>query len=267
MVPSWPSEERNGARTQVSLTILVTGATAGFGEAFTRRFIRDGHRVIATGRRLERLQKLAAELGDKVLPVQLDVTDAAAVAALPGSLPAGWQQIDVLVNNAGLALGLDPAFKASLSDWDTMVATNVTGLMHVTRAILPGMVERNAGHVINLGSTAGSYPYPGGHVYGASKAFVKQFTLNLRADLVGTNIRVTDVEPGLVGGSEFSAVRFGGDQSKADAVYAGTQPLMPDDIAETVAWVVGLPKHVNINRVEMMPTCQASGPLAVKRAG
>jgi 3-hydroxy acid dehydrogenase/malonic semialdehyde reductase len=251
----------------MSLTVLITGATAGFGEATTRRFIRDGHRVIATGRRAERLDALAKELGPSVLAFPLDVTDAAAVAALPGSLPAEWQAIDVLVNNAGLALGLDPAFKASLSDWDTMVATNVTGLLHVTRALLPGMVARNSGHIINLGSTAGSYPYPGGHVYGASKAFVKQFSLNLRADLIGTGVRVTDLEPGLVGGSEFSRVRFGGDAAKAEAVYAGTQPLLPDDIAEAIAWVVALPAHVNINRMEMMPTCQAAGPIAVKRRG
>jgi 3-hydroxy acid dehydrogenase/malonic semialdehyde reductase len=193
------------------------------------------------------------------------VTDADAVAALPGSLPEGWRVVDVLVNNAGLALGLDPAFRAQIGDWDKMVATDVTGLMHVTHALLPGMVERDQGIIINLGSTAGSYPYPGGHIYGAAKAFVAQFSLNLRADLVGTNVRVTNLEPGLVGGSEFSKVRFGGDAQKAAAVYAGTQPLMPDDIAEAVAWLVGLPPHVNINRMEMMPTCQAPGPLAVKR--
>ncbi len=251
----------------MTLTALVTGASAGFGEAITRRLVRDGHRVIATARRIERLEALAAELGTAVLPFALDVTDAPAVAALPASLPAAWQTIDVLVNNAGLALGLDPAWRASVSDWDTMVATNVTGVLHVTRAVLPGMVERDFGLIVNLGSTAGSYPYPGGHVYGASKAFVKQFSLNMRADLVGTGVRVTDIEPGLVGGSEFSRVRFGGDADKAAAVYAGTTPLNPQDIAETVGWVVGLPPHVNINRVEMMPTCQASGPLAVKRRG
>jgi 3-hydroxy acid dehydrogenase/malonic semialdehyde reductase len=146
-----------------------------------------------------------------------------------------------------------------------MVATNVTGLIHVTRAILPGMVSRNRGLILNLGSAAGTYPYPGGHVYGASKAFVKQFSLNLRADLVGTGVRVTDLEPGLVGGTEFSTVRFEGDQAKADAVYAGTTPLSAEDVAEAAAWVLGLPDHVNINRIEMMPTCQASGPFAIKR--
>ena len=247
-------------------TALVTGATAGFGAAITRRLVRDGHRVIATGRRTDRLDALAAELGSVVLAVTLDVTDARAVAALPGSLPAEWQEVDILVNNAGLALGMDPAWKASLSDWETMVSTNVTGLIGVTRAMLPAMVERNRGIVISLGSTAGSYPYPGGHVYGASKAFVTQFMLNLKSDLVGTNIRVTSVEPGLVGGTEFSSVRFGGDGDKAAGVYKGTTPLTAEDIAETVGWLVGLPEHVNINRVEMMPTCQAPGPLAIKRS-
>jgi 3-hydroxy acid dehydrogenase/malonic semialdehyde reductase len=146
-----------------------------------------------------------------------------------------------------------------------MVATNVTGLMHMTRALLPAMVAANTGHVINLSSTAALYPYPGGHVYGASKAFVTQFSLNLRADLVGTGVRVTDLEPGLVGGTEFSTTRFHGDAAKAASIYAGTTPLGPEDIAEAVSWVIGLPAHVNINRLEMMPTCQASGPLALKR--
>ena len=246
-------------------TILVTGATAGFGAAFARRFVADGHRVIATGRRVERLAALAEELGERLLPMALDVTDKAAVAGFVDSLPEGWRQIEVLVNNAGLALGLSPAWEADLADWDTMVATNVTGLIHVTRAILPGMVARNDGIILNIGSVAGVYPYPGGHVYGGSKAFVQQFSLNLRADLVGRNIRVTDIEPGMVQGSEFSTVRFGGDDNKAAAVYAGTNAMVPEDIAETAAWLISLPPHVNINRIEMMPTCQANGPFAVKR--
>ncbi len=249
----------------MSLTILVTGATAGFGAAFARRFARDGHRVIAAGRRAERLDGLRTELGDAVLPFPLDVTDAAAVAALPGSLPEGWRQVDVLVNNAGLALGTGPAQGANLADWDTMVATNITGLIHMTRALLPGMVERDSGHIVNLGSIAGNVSYPGGNVYGGTKAFVGRFTDNLKADLVGTGVRVTSIEPGLVGGSEFSTVRMGGDAEKAAAVYAGTTPLTPEDIAEAVAWVVGLPAHVNINSMEMMPTCQAVGPLTIKR--
>jgi 3-hydroxy acid dehydrogenase/malonic semialdehyde reductase len=250
----------------LTLTLLVTGASSGFGRAITLRFVRDGHRVVAAARRRERLEQLRRELGEAVLPLTLDVTEAAAVACLPECLPQGWRDIDVLVNNAGLALGLDPAPTARLEHWDTMVATNVVGLMHVTRALLPQMVARNRGHIVNLGSVAGTYPYPGGHVYGASKAFVRQFSLNLRADLVGTGVRVTELEPGLVGGSEFSNVRFG-DDAKAAAVYAGIQPLTPEDIAEAVAWTVNLPPHVNINRIEMMPTCQASGPFAVKRQG
>jgi 3-hydroxy acid dehydrogenase/malonic semialdehyde reductase len=245
--------------------ILITGATAGFGAAFARRFVKDGHRVIATGRRVERLEGLAKELGKAVLPVPLDVTDAKAVAGFVEALPAAWREIDVLVNNAGLALGLSPAWDADLAEWDRMVATNVTGLMHVTRAVLPGMVARNKGTILNLGSVAGTYPYPGGHVYGGTKAFVEQFSLNLRADLAGKNIRVTSIEPGLVGGSEFSKVRFGGDEKKAADVYKGTTPLSPVDIAETAAWIVGLPAHMNINRIEMMPTCQASAAFAIKR--
>ena len=247
-------------------TVLVTGATAGFGQAIARRFVRDGHRVIATGRRAERLDALRAELGKSLLPFPLDVTDAQAVAKLPGSLPASWE-VDVLVNNAGLGLGVSPAQASRLQDWETMVATNVIGLMRMTHALLPGMVERDRGHIVNVSSTAARYPYPGGNVYGASKAFVTQLSANLKADLVGTGVRITDLEPGLVGGSEFSRVRFGGDAERAASVYAGTTPLTPEDIAEAVAWVVGLPDHVNINRLEMMPTCQAPGPLTIKRQG
>ena len=246
-------------------TALVTGATAGFGTAIATRLVADGWRVVLVGRRQERLDALAGELGEAAHAVKLDVTDTASVAALPGSLPEAFRSVDVLVNNAGLALGLAPAAQAELADWDRMVATNITGLIHMTRALLPGMVERNRGHVVNLGSVAGTYPYPGGHVYGGTKAFVRQFTLNLKADLVGTNVRVTDIEPGLCGGTEFSQVRFGGDAAKAAEVYKGTTPLSAEDIAEAVAWAVQLPAHVNINRIEMMPTCQASGPFAIKR--
>ena len=246
---------------------LVTGATAGFGAAIARRLVADGYKVVATGRRQERLERLAAELGPSLLPFMQDVTDTASVAALPGSLPEAFRDIDVLVNNAGLALGLSPAYEADIADWESMVATNVQGVIHMTRALLPGMVARNRGHVVSLGSVAGTYPYPGGHVYGATKAFVAQFMLNLKADLVGTNVRVTDIEPGLCGGTEFSSVRFGGDQEKADNVYKGTRPLSAEDIAEAISWVVRLPAHVNINRIEMMPTCQAFSPFNIKRTG
>ena len=210
------------------------------------------------------METLASELGEGVLAFPLDVTDADAVRALPASLPSGWREVDILVNNAGLARGIKPAQATELADWDQMVATNVTGLMHLTHAILPGMVARDRGHVINIGSVAGTYPYPGGNVYGATKAFVRQFTLNLRADLVGTQVHATDIEPGLVGGSEFSQVRFG-DATKAAAVYEGTDPLTPDDIADTVAWIVSRPARVNVNRIELMPTCQGPGPFAIKR--
>ena len=250
----------------MTLTVLVTGATAGFGAAMARRFVRDGHRVIAAARRTDRLHAMHADLGADVLPLTLDVTDARAVAALPDSLPADWRDVDVLINNAGLALGLAPAHTAQVADWDRMVAVNISGMMHMTHALLPGMVARNRGHIINISSTAAIYPYPGGHVYGASKAFVTQFSLNLRADLVGLSVRVTDLEPGLVGGTEFSVNRFGGDTARASAVYAGTVPLTADDIAEAASWVVNLPVHMNINRMEIMPTCQAPGPLVIKRS-
>lgn len=251
----------------MGFTVLVTGASAGFGAAFSRRFVRDGHRVIAAARRTDRLHALRDELGEALLPLALDVSDPAATVALPDALPEGWREVDVLVNNAGLALGLGPAQEADLQDWETMLATNVAGLMRLTRALLPGMVARDRGTIVNISSVAGSYPYPGGNVYGATKAFVTQFTLNLKADLTGTNVRATSIEPGLVGGSEFSRVRFGGDTAKADAVYAGTQPLLPEDIAEAVAWVVGLPPHMNVNRMELMPTCQGPGPFVIKREG
>ena len=244
---------------------LVTGASAGFGEAITRRLVRDGHRVIAAARREDKLRALADELGEAVLPFALDITDKAAVEALPDALPEGWREVEVLVNNAGLASGLSPFQEADPDGLEAMMMTDVVGLVRLTRALLPGMVARGRGHVVNLGSVAGDYPYPGGHVYGAAKAFVKQFSLNLKADLVGQPVRVTNIEPGLVGGSEFSQVRFGGDADRAAKVYEGTDPLMPDDIAEAVAWVVSLPAHVNINRLEMMPVCQGPGPSVVKR--
>lgn len=245
--------------------VLVTGASAGFGRAISERFLRDGYRVIAAARRMEPLRALQQQYGDAVLPVSLDVRDAQAVAALRDSLPEAWRDIDVLVNNAGLALGKEKAHEADFQDWRTMIDTNVTGLALMTHAFLPGMVARKRGLVINIGSVAGKYPYPGGNVYGATKAFVAQFSRNLRADLTGTGVRVTDVQPGLVGETEFSLVRYKGDQERTAAMYAGAHPLRPEDIAETVAWVASLPPHVNVNAIEVMPTSQSFAALTVTR--
>jgi 3-hydroxy acid dehydrogenase/malonic semialdehyde reductase len=250
-----------------SRTVFVTGASAGFGEAIARRFAADGARVVVSARRSDRITELAKELGHDVLPLTLDVRDRAAVADAVSGLPPEFAAIDVLVNNAGLALGLEPAYAASLDDWDAMIDTNCKGLAYCTRAVLPGMVQRGHGHVINLGSIAGTYPYPGGNVYGATKAFVHQFSLDLRSDLQGTGVRVTSVEPGLSGGTEFSVVRFGGDQAKAGQVYEGVHPLEAGDVAEAVHWAASLPSHVNINVIEMMPVAQSFGPLAVAREG
>lgn len=247
------------------MIILVTGATAGFGEGITRRFVENGHKVIATGRRQERLQALKDDLGESVLTVQLDVRNRAAIEEALAGLPPQWREIDVLVNNAGLALGLEPAHKANVDDWETMIDTNNKGLVYMTRAVLPGMVERNRGHIINIGSTAGSWPYAGGNVYGATKAFVQQFSLNLRTDLHGTAVRVTNIEPGLVGGTEFSSVRFKGDDDKAGKTYENTTALTPEDVTEAVWWVATLPKHVNINTLEMMPVSQTYAGLSVHR--
>ncbi len=247
------------------MIVLVTGASSGFGAAIARRFVHEGHQVIAAARRTDRLTALAAELGTQLLPVELDVTDKASIDHMLTTLPRDWQAIDVLVNNAGLALGLEPAQAAHLQDWETMIATNCQGLVWMTRALLPQMVERGRGHIINIGSVAGSYPYPGGNVYGATKAFVDQFTLNLRADLVGTGVKATNVAPGMSGGTEFSNVRFKGDDAAAAKVYEGTQPLTADDVAEATYWAATLPAHVNINHIEMMPVCQGFSPFTVKR--
>lgn len=247
------------------MIVFVTGASAGFGAAIARRFVQAGHRVVATARRLDRLQALADELGEALLPLELDVRDRAAVEAVPGALPPGFAEIDLLVNNAGLALGMEPAHQASLDDWQAMIDTNCTGLVQVTRALLPGMVERRRGHVINIGSTAGNWPYAGGNVYGASKAFVRQFSLNLRTDLHGTGVRVSNIEPGLCGGTEFSNVRFHGDDARAVSVYANVQPLSAEDIAESVHWIATLPAHVNVNEIELMPVAQSFGGLVVQR--
>jgi 3-hydroxy acid dehydrogenase/malonic semialdehyde reductase len=244
--------------------VLVTGASSGFGEAITRRFASAGARVIAAARRADRLKDLAAGLGPQVLPVTLDVRDRAAVTAAIDGLPAEFAEIDLLVNNAGGAFGLSPAQDADLDDWEQMIDTNCKGLAYCTRVVLPGMVARHRGHVINLGSVAGTYPYPGGNAYGGTKAFVHEFSLNLRSDLHGTGVRVTCVEPGMAD-TEFSTVRFSGDKAKADAVYAGMQPLTADDVAESVYWAATLPPHVNINTIELMPVAQSFAPFQVAR--
>ncbi len=247
-------------------TILITGASAGFGEACARQFAITGNRLILSARRRQRLEVLASELADTcpVHVLELDVRDRAAVEKAVNSLPEDFRAIDVLVNNAGLALGLEPSHEVAIEDWETMVDTNIKGLMYCTRYILPGMVERNHGHIVNISSTAGNWPYPGGNVYGGTKAFVTQFSRNLRADLLGTKVRVTCIQPGMAE-TEFSNVRFKGDETKAERVYQGTEPLTATDIAEAVAWVVNRPAHVNINAVEMMPVDQTWGPLAVHR--
>ncbi len=245
-------------------TVLVTGASAGFGDTIARRFAGAGARVVVAARRVDRLAALAEELGPNVLPIGLDVTDRDAVTRAVAGLPDEFSRIDVLVNNAGLALGIEPAQRADLDNWDRMIDTNCKGLVAMTRAVLPGMVERGRGHVVNLGSVAGTYPYPGGNVYGGTKAFVHQFSQNLKADLIGTPVRVTVVEPGMVD-TEFSVVRFGGDAGRAKNVYAGMQPLGPDDVADVILWCTTRPPHVNVNVLEVMPVAQAFSPFAVHR--
>ncbi|KES18518.1 Short-chain alcohol dehydrogenase of unknown specificity [Gilliamella apicola SCGC AB-598-I20] len=243
--------------------VLVTGASSGFGQAICRKLIADGYKVIGAARRLDKLQKLAQELGDNFLPLTLDVSKKDSVETILLQLPKEFQPIDILINNAGLALGLEPAYDADYNDWQTMIETNVVGLVHLTHQILPGMVERNNGYIINLGSVAGTYPYKGGNVYGASKAFVKQFSANLRTDLLGKKVRVTNIEPGLCGGTEFSNVRFHGNAEQAAAVYKDVDFITPEDIANTVSWLVNTPSHFNVNSIEIMPVAQASAGLAV----
>lgn len=242
---------------------LVTGASSGFGQAICRKLIDDGYKVIGVARRADKLQKLAEELGTNFCALPLDVTKKDAVESILLQLPKEFQPIDILINNAGLALGLEPAYQANYEDWETMVQTNIVGLIHLTHHLLPGMVERNFGYIINLGSVAGTYAYKGGNVYGATKAFVKQFSANLRTDLLGKKIRVTNIEPGLCGGTEFSSVRFHGNNEQAAAVYEGVDYITPEDIANTVSWLVNTPTHFNVNALEIMPVAQASAGLAV----
>ncbi len=251
-----------------TLTVFVTGASAGFGAAAARQFAERGAMVVASARRFDRVATIRDRLPnlfrDNVLAVELDVRDDAAVKQTLQDLPAEFAAIDVLINNAGLALGMGPAQSADMDDWEVMIDTNIKGLIYCTRAILPGMVQRERGHIINLGSVAGTYPYPGGNVYGGTKAFVHQFSLNLRADLSGTKIRVTSVEPGMAD-TEFSEVRFKGDGAKAASVYRGMKPTSADDIADVIRYVATTPAHVNINRVEIMPVQQAFATFAVSR--
>ena len=247
------------------MTILITGASAGFGKSACQLFVQNGYRVIGAARRMDKLNALKDELGENFLPLQMDMTDKNSINNALSQIPTEWQEIELLVNNAGLALGLEPAYKADFADWEQMIATNVLGLSYLTRQILPKMVERKNGHIINIGSIAGTYPYPGGNVYGATKAFVKQFSRNLRADLAGTCVRVSNIEPGLCGDTEFSNVRFKWDNEKAAQVYENVEFVTPDDIAEIILWIFRQPKHVNINSIEVMPVAQSYSALSIYR--
>jgi NADP-dependent 3-hydroxy acid dehydrogenase YdfG len=245
--------------------VLVTGATAGMGRGLAIGLLNAGARVIATGRRSQRLQQLEGEArSERLLTRALDVQSAASLQQCLDGLPPDFSAIDTLINNAGLALGLNKAPEASLEDWETMIHTNVLGLTRVTRAILPGMVARNRGDIVNMSSVAATYPYPGGNVYGATKAYVRQLSLNLRADLLGTAIRVTSVELGLCE-TEFSLVRFKGDAAAARAPYAGMRPLVTQDVVDIIESILRLPAHVNVNTIEVMPVQQAFAALAVDR--
>lgn len=243
--------------------ILITGATSGFGRALALLAAKEGARVIAAGRRKERLAALAKESAN-IYPLVLDIRDIQDMKKALADLPPEYAAIDVLVNNAGLALGFESFEKQDADNNQQMIDTNISGLVHLTHAVLPGMIARGSGYIVNVSSIAGSYPYPGGNVYGGTKAFVTQFSLNLRADLVSKNIRVTSIEPGMCD-TEFSLVRFAGDQQKANNVYEGMTPLSAEDIANTILWCISQPAHVNINRLEVMPTQQAFSPFAVSR--
>ena len=247
------------------MNVLITGASAGFGKALAERLITNGHRVIGCARRLDKLNALADTLGEAFLPVVMDVSDTASIPLIIADLPADFKQIDVLVNNAGLALGTEPAQKADLDDWMLMIDTNIKGLMALTHAVLPAMVARDSGYIINVGSIAGSWPYFGGNVYGATKAFVKQFSLNLRADLLGTQVRVTNLEPGNVAGTEFSNVRYHGDDDKAAQVYDGFKTMTGDDIGDILLWLIESPAHINVNRLEVMPVAQTYNGLTIAK--
>ena len=244
-------------------TIFITGATAGIGAASARRFAEGGWQVVGTGRRRERLDALAGELGDAFLPLEADVRDAEAMAAAVDGLPEGFAAMDLLLNNAGLAPPLDALQDAELAPSVQSIETNITGLVALTRKLLPGLIQRK-GAVVNLSSVAATYPYRGGAVYGGTKAFVTQFSLDLRADLHGTGVRVTSIEPGMIE-TEFTLVRNGWDKAASDALYGGMDPMTAQDLAETIWWVATLPPHVNINRLELMPVNQSFAGFQVAR--
>ena len=245
-------------------TVLITGATSGFGAAAVKRFASAGWNVIATGRRAERLQPLVEAFGaDRVHAATFDIRDDDALEQMLANLPDGFRAIDVLINNAGLALGTSPAQNASLQDWRTMIDTNITALVTLTHRLLPSLIERK-GVIINMSSVAASYPYPGGNTYGGTKAFVKQFSLGLRSDLHGTGVRVTSIEPGMAE-TEFTLVRTHGDQAASDRMYGDATPMTADDIAEQLFYIATLPPHLNINRLEIMPVTQSFSPFQVDR--
>ena len=255
----------DAAPAPTAKTAFVTGVTAGFGAALARRFVAGGWRVAGTGRRVDRLHALRDELGDAFHPMAFDLRDEGALAQAVDGLPEAFRGVDLLVNNAGLAQGLTPAQEADLADWRTMTGTNIDALLTVTRRMLPTLIERR-GAIVNLSSVAATYPYKGGAVYGATKAFVLQFSLDLRADLLGTGVRVTSIEPGMCE-TEFTVVRNGGDQAASDALYKGVNPLTAEQIADSIWWVATLPPNMNINRLELMPVNQAFAGFAVHREG
>lgn len=248
------------------MLIIVTGASSGFGYHISKQLIQHGHRVIGIARRVEHLQHLQQELGRDFFSLALDLSQPYVYLEEKfKSIPERFvlENVDVLINNAGLALGLERADNAQIDDWNQMVDVNIKGVLAMTKLVLPFMVKKKSGYIINMGSIAGSYPYPRGHVYGATKAFIKQFSLNLRADLAGMGIRVSNVEPGLSAGTEFSYVRFRGDTERVKALYEEVDAIQPEDIANTVLWLISQPKHININRIEIMPISQSSSALDV----
>ncbi|OSI07285.1 oxidoreductase [Neisseria animaloris] len=247
------------------MAILITGASAGFGEAMCRAFVAAGYNVIGAARRIDKLEALRVELGERFLPLEMDMTSTASIDNALQDMPEPFDKIDCLINNAGLALGLDSADKADFGDWQTMIQTNIVGLTYLTRKVLPQMTEHKNGYIINIGSIAGTYPYPGGNVYGATKAYVRQFSLNLRADLAGTGVRVSNIEPGLCGDTEFSNVRFKGDEERVAKLYENVQFIRPQDIANTALWLYQRPVHMNVNSIEIMPVAQSFGALPVHR--